>query len=75
MLGAVGGKFPCACCDSIVRSEKEFGTFEICPVCGWEDDDVQASDPNFFGGANSVSLNDAQANFAQYGRSDPSQNC
>ena len=27
------------------------GSFDICPVCGWEDDYVQEEDPEF-GGAN-----------------------
>ena len=31
--------------------------FEICPVCGWEDDGVQNDDPAFWGGANTLSLN------------------
>ena len=43
------------------------GTFEYCDVCGWSDDDVQAADPDFPGGANKMSLNQARANFARYG--------
>lgn len=34
----------------------EAGNFEICPVCGWEDDDLQRDDPEYAGGANRVSL-------------------
>ena len=34
--------------------------YEICPVCGWEDDDIQNDDPNFEGGANDMSLNQAK---------------
>jgi hypothetical protein len=48
-------------------SEESPGTFEICPVCNWEDDNVQAADPTFEGGANSVSLVQARRNFAEFG--------
>ena len=30
--------------------------YDICPFCGWEDDGVQLSDPDFVGGANELSL-------------------
>lgn len=32
------------------------GSYEICPVCGWENDKVQYKDPNLKGGANRLSL-------------------
>jgi len=41
--------------------EKPPGTYEICPVCGWEDDPVQFRDPDRAGGANEMSLNEARA--------------
>ncbi|MEG1752223.1 MAG: CPCC family cysteine-rich protein [Clostridia bacterium] len=31
--------------------------FDICPYCGWEDDDIQNDKPDFMGGANNMSLN------------------
>jgi hypothetical protein len=43
------------------------GTYEICPVCGWEDDPVQFRDPDNEGGANRVSLSEAKANFRRFG--------
>jgi hypothetical protein len=49
---------PCPCCESMVISE--LGTYEICEVCGWEDDPTQSADPNYKGGANSKSLNEAR---------------
>ena len=49
----------CACCGSNVIHER--GTFEICPVCNWEDDPAQAGDPDLAGGANELSLNEARA--------------
>jgi hypothetical protein len=46
-------------------------TFQICPVCYWEDDGVQLNQPDYTGGANSVSLLSAQENFLKIGVSDP----
>ena len=43
------------------------GTFQICPVCFWDDDDVQYQDPLYRGGANSVSLAEALESFLQLG--------
>ena len=36
----------------------EYDSFEICPVCGWEDDAVATRHPDLEGGANSISLNE-----------------
>jgi hypothetical protein len=33
----------------------------------WEDDNVQNEDPNYEGGANGISLNQARKNFSKYG--------
>ena len=38
--------------------------FEICPVCGWEDDAIQRDDPDYAGGANAMSLNEARKAYA-----------
>ncbi|MGA2597107.1 MAG: CPCC family cysteine-rich protein [Bryobacteraceae bacterium] len=59
--------YACPCCGFLTLGEKPPGTFEICPVCYWEDDNVQAADPTFEGGANSMSLEQARRNFAEYG--------
>lgn len=59
--------YPCPCCDYLTFEEEPSGTFEICPVCYWEDDNVQNNDPGYDGGANGVSLNKAKENFAKYG--------
>ena len=43
-------KLICPC-----RRQYEFeeeNAFEICPVCGWEDDCLQRDDPDYRGGAN-----------------------
>ena len=61
------GMYKCPCCGFLTLSEEPPGTFEICPVCDWEDDNVQAADPTFEGGANGVSLDQARRNFAEFG--------
>ena len=38
---------------------EEDDNFEICPVCGWEDDAIQREAPDYDGGANPISLNQA----------------
>ena len=48
----------CACCGK--ESLPIHSAFEICPVCGWEDDDIQNDEPDFAGGANEMSLNQAR---------------
>jgi len=42
----------------------DMGSFDICPYCGWEDDDLQLNNPDYFGGANNLSLNEYQADYA-----------
>ena len=39
--------------------------FDICPVCGWEDDRVQDNNPDVEG-ANPISLNKAKNNWKKY---------
>lgn len=43
------------------------GTFAICPVCYWEDDDVQFRNPLYDAGANGISLIEARENYQKYG--------
>jgi hypothetical protein len=47
-------------CPGGQKTITELGNYEICPVCEWEDDPVQSSDPDFSGGANTLSLIDAK---------------
>ena len=35
-----------------------------CPVCGWVNDGVQRADPDYRGGYNRISLNEAKKKFA-----------
>lgn len=53
----------CACCGQ--ESLPPDSVFEICPVCGWQDDEVQNDEPDFEGGANDMSLNQAKEAYRQ----------
>lgn len=48
----------CPVCGKYPFSEEN--DFDICPVCGWENDGDQLNNPDSDVGANSVSLNDAR---------------
>lgn len=56
----------CPCCGRHVFTEKN--AFEICPVCGWEDDRIQRGDPDYAGGANGMSLNEAKRKYFNAGK-------
>ena len=51
------------CCGFVTLDERPPGTYEICRVCGWEDDPVQFADPDYRGGANTDSLREHRAGF------------
>lgn len=61
--------FTCPCC-GYKTLENPPGHFDICSICYWEDDTVQREDIYFEGGANEVSLFQAQKNFTAFGASD-----
>lgn len=63
-------RYPCPCCRYLTLAEEPPGTYEICEVCGWEDDPVQSEDPSYAGGANTVSLLTARATFEELGAID-----
>lgn len=56
----------CLCCGYKTLEEKPSGTYEICHICGWEDDSGD-------GGANHVTLKEAKENFKKFGISDPEE--
>ena len=58
--------FPCPCCGFLTMSECPQGTFEICPVCYWEDDIVQLKDIDYKDGANDESLREAKENYKNF---------
>ena len=59
-------KYPCPCCGYFTLDD-EPGSFDICPVCYWEDDNIQRDNPNYKGGANDISLNEARENYKKMG--------
>lgn len=50
----------CACCGAPIAEK-----YEICDLCGWEDDPVQNNDPEFAGGANQDCLNDYRRKYLE----------
>ena len=56
-------KLLCPVCGKHYFTEKN--SYEICPVCGWENDEVQRQDPDYAGGANEISLNEASRIYSE----------
>jgi len=63
-------KYTCQCCGYKTLTEGTRDSYEICKVCYWEDDLVQNEDEDYEGGANEVSLRQAQNNFKLFGVSE-----
>lgn len=63
-------KFTCPCCGYKTLDEEPPGTYAICSICYWEDDEVQFDDPDYSGGANTPSLRQAQKNYMLFGASE-----
>ncbi len=62
--------YTCPCCGYKTLEEESPGSYGICPICYWEDDEVQFDDPDYEGGANQVSLKEGQKNFLEFGACD-----
>ena len=60
-------KYKCICCGYYTFEENVIMNHDICDVCFWENDGIQNFDPNFRGGANQMSLNEARENFKRFG--------
>lgn len=58
-------KYVCKCCGCAAMDTDE--EYDICPVCFWERDFYQEKNSDYDGGANSVSLEQARKNYAEYG--------
>lgn len=54
----------CACCGQKTLDDS-VKYFDYCPVCGWQDDPIQNKKPDYDGGANYISLNEARKVFAE----------
>ncbi|WP_374581289.1 CPCC family cysteine-rich protein [Pseudoduganella sp.] len=64
--------YTCPCCGYATFASAP-GSFEICPVCRWEDDSSQLYHPFSNTGANQRSLAEAQVAFVQFGAAAASQ--
>lgn len=58
-------KYTCPCCG--YKTLEDSHEYDICPICFWEDDFVQFNAVDFKGGANHVSLRQAQKKFVEFG--------
>ncbi len=67
MTRTVTARHACPCCGFLTLSAPPPGTFTVCPVGCWEDDDIQYRYPDYAGGANEVSLQEARINFHVFG--------
>ncbi len=70
-------RYACPCCGYLTLQSQPPGSFELCPVCDWEDDSVQFADPDYEGGANRESLNVARETSEawEHPRRTPSPKC
>ncbi|MBM0065513.1 CPCC family cysteine-rich protein [Alkalicoccobacillus gibsonii] len=59
-------KFACLCCGYKTLEKEPPGTYDICEVCYWEDDDYQYAFQNELG-ANRVTIKEAKRNFLAFG--------
>ena len=53
-------KHRCPCCKK--HRFEEIGKYEICPICGWEDDPTQRRNHSYSGGANKLCLKEYRKN-------------
>jgi hypothetical protein len=56
--------FRCRCCGARSLNEEPSNSYEICDWCGWDDDAVQSSDPDYVGEANGASLSQYREDLA-----------
>lgn len=63
-MGELLARAICPACGH--ASLDQAGNWEVCPVCGWEDDPAQSDDPDYAGGANGISLTEARQNYARF---------
>ena len=56
-------KRKCECCGEMTIDKDSL--YDICENCGWESDQMQEENPNYEGGANKMSLNQAKKAYAE----------
>lgn len=57
----------CPCCGQYQFESVKRGSYDICPICFWEDAPYSFEEPNAICSCNGVSLNQARRNFAEFG--------
>src|SRR5687768_6792802 len=62
-----GNKYACPCCGCFTLPSEPPGTFSLCAVCFWADDEEQFRDPDLAGRSNSTSLNGARRYYHRFG--------
>jgi ADP-ribosylglycohydrolase len=67
---SAGNRYPCVCCGHLVHDAGP-GSYEICPLCFWDDDLTQLRWPGSDVGPNRSSLAEAQATTRRLGACDP----
>lgn len=55
-------QFRCPCCQNILFIIMDDES-KICPICGWQYEKQQLEDPDYKGGANALSLNEARKKY------------
>lgn len=55
----------CPCCGFNTIEDQMYGSYILCPICDWEDDQVQLANPCSRGGANHYSLAEQQMKFGK----------
>lgn len=58
-----GNKMKCPVCEKHEFDHND--DFDVCPICGWENDGIQNADPDYKGGANYISLNEAREQYRE----------
>lgn len=68
------GNYVCDCCGYMTLDEPR-GSYQICPVCFWQDDGYIDKEGYYDTGANHVQLSEAQANFKKFKACEESSVC
>ncbi len=61
------GKYKCPCCGYFTFEEKSGRTYEICPVCFWEDDLRDYDDTEKYSESNRLTIGEARDNYEKFG--------